>query len=82
VSTQSRSAAAAGGERTCAPGKPPKSRAQVTRYAAHHPFTHETVAASGGAIGLTSAQTSARTSSGATTGAAAAFAGTVSNGIW
>ena len=78
----SASAAAAVGERICAPGRPPKTRAHAARYAASQPFAHARATASGAATGARTAQTSASPSIGATASVAAAFAGTVRSGTW
>ena len=75
-------AAAAVGERICAPGSPPKKRAHAARYAASQPFAHARATASGAATGARTAQTRVSPSIGATASAAAAFAGTVTSGIW
>jgi hypothetical protein len=71
--------ATAGAEVACAPGSPPKLRAQPATNQAPQPFTCASAAAMGGATGATSAVASATTSISATTGTATTFAGTVTS---
>src|SRR6185437_2082295 len=81
-STTAASAATAAGEVACAPGSPPKPRAQPATNHAPTPLTCASAAATGGATGAMTAVASATTSISATIGTATTFAGTVTIETW
>src|SRR3954470_10554758 len=60
---------------TCAPGRPPATRAHAATYAASQPLSHASAVAADGANGATAAPVNATASSGAIAGAATALAG-------